>query len=188
VPLSKEDRSFSFGNELDLSLSGDAKTPTAAAEETKSGGTSPPADLERTSSLRKGPPRLSKGSVHFNPDHINIGLPYDSARPVSGATYSSSSSLPYAESSKSVPPPPVPQDQGDSPEEPSDYDIFLQKSKDEFQRDKQRNWPTVEIEDASFTNLPAANSKNMDRRKLFAMGRKILRILQVFTRCHHIQG
>lgn len=128
--------------------------------------------------MRKGPPRLSGGSVHFNPDHVNIALPYDSTRPVSDTTYTSSNFIPYAESSKS---PPLDRDIRDGTEEPSDYDVFLQKSREEYERDKQRNWPTVEIEDASFSNGPSS-SHNADRRKLFATVRMILRILQVVMR------
>ena len=190
VPLSKEDRAFSFGKDVNLSLSGDGKSAPAAAEAAatalgKQDGTgSPPADLERTSSLKQGPPRLLKGSVRFDPNHININLPYDFTRPVSDAASLSSTRLAYPESSKLSPP--LEKDLTDSPEEPSDYDIFLQKSRAEFERDKQRNWPTVEIDDSSFTNLPSsASAKNADRRKLFAMVRKILRCLQVFTRLSH---
>lgn len=177
LPLSKEDTTCSFGDDLDLSLSLDGKSFSAKEKQVDTGLSRP--ELERrASSMRKGPPRLSGGSVHFNPDHVNVALPYDSTRPVSDATYSSSNIIPYAESSKSPPPE---RDLGDGTEEPSDYDIFLKKSREEYERDKQRNWPTVEIEDASFTNSPSS-TKNADRRKLFATVRKILRILQLVTR------
>ena len=177
LPLSKEDRVFSFGDDPDLSLSLDGK-PSSVKEKRVDTELSRPELERRASSMRKGPPRLSGGSVHFNPDHVNIALPYDSTRPVSDATYSSSNSIPYAESSKS---PPLERNLGDGTDEPSDYDIFLKKSREEYERDKQRNWPTVEIEDASFTNVPSS-SKNADRRKLFATVRKILRILQLVMR------
>lgn len=180
VPLTEEDRVFSFGEDVNLSQSADGR-PAASQE----GGESPPGSVERSSSSKKGAPRVSRGSVRFSPEQVNIGIPYDSTRPVSGATYSSSSSVPYVESSKT--PPSAARNLGDTPEEPSDYDVFLQKSREDYERDKQRNWPTVEIDDASFTNQPSI-AKNATRRQLFAMVRKILRILQVFTRYRHIQG
>jgi hypothetical protein len=178
VLLSKEDRTFSFGDGPDISLSGYGKSSSATEKQVDPAEPSRPELERRTSSMRKGPPRLSGGSVHFNPDHVNIALPYDSTRPVSDATYTSSNFIPYAESSKS---PALDRDVRDGTEEPSDYDVFLQKSREEFERDKQRNWPTVEIEDASFSNGPSS-SRNADRRKLFATVRMILRILQVVMR------
>lgn len=179
TPLSKENRAFSFGEDIDLSLSIPGQNPSAK----KVGGVSPTevesqpltGDLGVWSSPKK---QQSRGSVHFShQEDIPTGIPVDSDRPYSRLTYSTISSVPYAESSREA------QERAtgyDSQQYPSDYELFLAKSRTEYENAQRRNWPTVEIDDGSF--LRAKQTKEGDKRKRLASLRGIMRAIQVFVR------
>lgn len=184
IPLSKEDRVFSFGNDIDLSLSfpsaGKKSSPKVAIQ-TPSAGDSVDKfeylehDPLRASSNKRKSTRRSTGSVHFS---HHEGIPYDENRPVSAITYSTRSSIPYAESSRSA------EERGDIGDRvPSDFEMFLAKSKEEYEKDKERNWPTVEIEDTLLLR-DKEPSKHIDRRKQYSYTRTVFRVLQVVTRYH----
>jgi hypothetical protein len=174
IPLSKEDRVFSFGNDIDLSLSfpsGQKKSSPKVAIQTPSAADSVDKfeylehDPLRASSNKRKSTRRSTGSVHLS---HNEGIPYDSTR----------SSIPYAESSRSA------EERGDIGDRvPSDFEMFLAKSKEEYERDKERNWPTVEIEDTLLLRAKEP-SKHIDRRKQYSSTRTVFRVLQVVTRYH----
>jgi hypothetical protein len=152
TPLSKKERSFSFGQDIDLSLS----LPGSSTSNEDPPSYQPP--LKRLPSGR---------SVHF--ESIQ-------ERPESILTYNSS--IPYAESSRSA------QDRETSYENyrnPSDFEIFLAKSREDYERDKQRNWPTVEIDEESFIQKHEIPKKETPKKKLSTI-RTVLRVLQVFIR------
>lgn len=186
IPLSKEDRVFSFGNDLDLSLSLPSSRRKSSPEvtfQTPSDRESIDkfeylehdplqSDIGATSKLRKST-RRSTGSVHFS---HHEGIPYDENRPISAITYSTRSSIPYAESSRSA------EERGDLGDRiPSDFERFLAKSREDYERDKERNWPTVEIDDTTFLRAKEP-AKHIDRRKQYSSTRTVFRVLQVFTR------
>jgi hypothetical protein len=185
VPLSKGDRVFSFGNDIDLSLSLPSTRKKSPELYTQPSSTQESldkveyrehdplhSDIGVSSSLKKQP-RRSAGSVHFS---HHEGIPYDENRPISGITYSTRSSIPYAESSRSAE-----ERRSDGGHVTSDFEMFLAKSRDDYERDKERNWPTVEIEEASFLPAKIAPSQ-FDRRKRYSSIRTVVRVLQVFTR------
>jgi hypothetical protein len=184
IPLSKQDRAFSFGNDIDLSLSlpSTRKSPPELSTQSSTPESVDKleylehdplhSDIGVSSSLKKTP-RRSVGSVHFS---HHEGIPYDADRPIRGLTYSTRSSIPYAESSRSAE-----ERMMDGGHGPSDFEMFLAKSRDDYERDKERNWPTVEIEEASFLPAKIVPSQ-FDRRKRYSSIRTVVRVLQVFTR------
>ena len=182
VPLSKEDRTFSFGEDVDLSLSlPSTSVKKSEGKEYKKFSAQPPsADLGGLTSIEEHPKESSKKGDpqvgHY--EDISTEVPADNANPsYSRLTFSTLSSRPYAESSNEA------RDRVtgyDSQQYPSDYEVFLAKSREDYENAQRRNWPTVEIDDASF--FRAKRGKEYDKRKKLATFRAALRAVQVFVR------
>jgi hypothetical protein len=176
VPLSKEDRIFSFGDEVDLSLNPPGYTAKKGTNDVHA--QPPPADLGLPSAGGDHPKKGdSKKQARFG-HYENIG-PDNSEnddRLYSRLNYSPVSSV-HPESSDAA----RERVSGyDSQQAPSDYELFLAKSVADYQNAQKRNWPTVEIDDGSFVRVK--QGRHADIRKKLATLRGILRAVQVPVR------
>ena len=69
----------------------------------------------------------------------------------------------------------------DIPRSPTDYELFLAKSREEYDRDLRRNWPMVEIDEES-SAVKNDGSRNFDMNRVLTIMRHLLRVVQAFVR------
>lgn len=186
APPSSLHRAFSFSKDIELSFSR-RPSQSSGSHVSENVGKVEPVRVSETdlgNGFRDGEGQVAHsdyavleemGSVHSLPDDL-------SASELNG---SPGSSIPPAELSRMAQEQSgcdtYPDSRYDLHRPPTDFELFLAKSRAEFERDRERNWPTVEIDGESVVNKDV-DVTHRKRRKVSVLVRNVSRLLQLFTR------
>jgi hypothetical protein len=193
-PILPPNRTFSYDAKEELYLSPQfsesAHPPPVKDYFEPTSDMDPKAEIGARPSLMKGTSQKShQASVHFTEDLSRLDS-YEDYQD----NYSTHSLTPFAEGSRDAQKRGIRElgEQGvkydsfaeeEESSRPSDFEVFLAQSRAQYESERERNWPTVEIDSESFVNKDG--SKKGDKKvgyKRFAIVRKILRGVQAVIR------